>query len=388
MKPSERVSLSGHQRAVCGGIHTREQANERPAQEEGRGEVREPHWRRDDAALYVGDAREVLAEMPDRAVDTIVTSPPFWGKRDYGVPGQYGLEDTPEQYVDHLRAVFAQAWRVLADDGTVWLNLGDSFAGSWGNYAAPGSTTPRRAHQPSRVARFGTFRPPQTRLRAKNLIGLPWRVAFALQDDGWILRNAVVWNKPNAMPESVRDRLSARYELIFLLTKQARYYFDLDAVRLAYAADRSLTRPTRRGGNRPHTIATAWPPPGGNGSAASEQPNCRRSRHPAETGTGPQRHAAAPARGRNPGDVWSISTRPFRQAHYAVFPIDLPLRCIAAGCRPRGIVLDPFAGAATTGLAARRLDRSFWGIELNPDFADLAAARLSRDETFTRRTRR
>lgn len=350
--------------------------------------MREPYWSDDDAALYVGDARDVLAEMPSHSVDTIVTSPPFWGKRDYGVPGQYGLEDTPERYVDHLRGVFAEAWRVLADDGTAWLNLGDSFAGSWGNYVANGSTTSRQAHDAARVARFGTFRPPQARLRAKNLIGLPWRVAFALQDDGWLLRNAVVWHKPNAMPESVRDRMSARYELVFLLTKQTRYYFDLNAVRVAYSGDRSLARRTNRGGNRPHTIATAWPPPGGNGTAPNEQTNCRQPRHASETGTGPHQHAAAPSRGRNPGDVWSISTRPFRQAHYAVFPIDLPLRCIAAGCRPRGTVVDPFAGAATTGLAARRLERAFWGIELNPAYADLAAARLTHDKTLARQKRR
>lgn len=334
--------------------------------------MRQPYWSQDDATLYVGDARGVLAQMPDQAADAIVTSPPFWGKRDYGVAGRYGLEDTPEQYVDHLRAVFAEAWRVLADDGTAWLNLGDSFAGSWGNYVAHNSTTSRQTHDASRVARFGTFRPPQARLRAKNLIGLPWRVAFALQDDGWILRNAVIWHKPNAMPESVRDRLSTRYELIFLLTKQARYYFDLDAVRVPYTADRSLARRAHGGGNRPHTITTPWPPDG-NSTAPSEQTNCRQRRHTAETGTSRQRHAAPPATGRNPGDVWSISTRPFRQAHYAVFPIDLPLRCIAAGCRPHGTVVDPFAGAATTAIAAQRLDRAFWGIELNPAYADLAA---------------
>lgn len=350
--------------------------------------MREPYWSDDDAALYVGDARDVLAEMPDRTVDTIVTSPPFWGKRDYGVAGQYGLEDTPDQYVDHLRAVFAEAWRVLADDGTIWLNLGDCFAGSWGNYVADGSTSSRQAHDVSRVARYGTFRPPQARLRAKNLIGLPWRVVFALQDDGWLLRNAVVWHKPNAMPESVRDRLSTRYELIFLLAKQDQHYFDRDAVGAARIGGRSRERRADGGGSRPSVAATSWPDGNAGTAASGEQTNCCRHRHASETGTSRQRHAAASATGGIPGDVWSISTRPFRQAHYAVFPIDLPLRCIAAGCRPGGTVVDPFAGAATTGLAARRLDRAFRGIELNRAYADLAAARLTHDKTIARHKRR
>lgn len=344
--------------------------------------MRSPYWSANGAALYVGDARQVLTEMPDRAVDTLVTSPPFWGKRDYGVPGQYGLEDTPEEYVDHLRGVFAEAWRVLADDGTAWLNLGDCYAGSWGNYVANGSQRSRQADDELRVARYGTFLPPQARLRAKNLIGLPWRVAFALQDDGWLLRNAVVWHKPNAMPESVRDRLSARYEIIFLLAKQPRYYFDLDAIRVAYAGDRSLSRRAHHGGNRPHTIRTSWPPAHGNTGTAIDGPdNCRLRRHNAAIEARDQRHAAPSPPGRNPGDVWSISTRPFRQAHFAVFPIDVPLRCIAAGCRPGGTVLDPFAGAGTTGLAAQRLGRAFWGVELNPAYADLAAVRLTQDRT-------
>lgn len=300
-------------------------------------------------------------------------------KRDYGVPGQYGLEATPEEYVQHLRDVFTQARRVLSDDGTAWLNLGDCFAGSWGNYVADGSVSSRQADDPQRVARFGTFRPPQTRLRPKGLVGLPWRVAFALQQDGWFIRNAVVWAKPNAMPESVRDRLSTRYELIFLLVKQPRYWFDLDAIRVTYTGDRALSRRAHRSGNRPHTIRTVWPPHGTTGNASDHEENCRQRRPPATAGATGKRHAAPAPAGRNPGDVWSISTRPFHQAHFAVFPIDVPLRCIAAGCRPGGTVLDMFAGAATTGLAARRLERSFVGVELNASYADLAAARLTEE---------
>lgn len=338
--------------------------------------MRTPYWTDDTAALYIGDAREVLAEMPDRSVDAIVTSPPYWGKRDYGVSGQYGLEDSPEAYVAHLRGVFAEARRVLADDGTCWVNLGDCYAGSWGNYVADGSRRSRQAGDASRVARYGTFQPPQARLRPKNLLGLPWRVAFALQEDGWLLRSAVVWHKPNAMPESVRDRLSARYELVFFLTKSSRHWFDSDAARAACAGDQPPPRSVYRGGN--------------SGRVLDGAERCRPSqRHVTATGTTGVRHAAASPTGRTPGksecrEVWSIPTRPFRGAHFAVFPLDVPLRCIAAGCRPGGVVCDPFAGTATTGLAARCLGRAFLGVELNPAYADLAVERLTRDRAQAR----
>lgn len=358
-----------------------------PTVEEVDQPMRRPYWYADDAELYLGDARRVLAEMPERAVDTLVTSPPFWGKRDYGVPGQYGLEGTLDEYVDHLRGVFAEAWRVLTDDGTAWLNLGDGYAGSWGNYVVDGSQRSRQREDARRVARYGTFLPSQARMHAKNLLGLPWRVAFALQADGWLLRNAVVWHKPNAMPESVRDRLSARYEIIFLLVKHSHYYFDPDAVRVVdtVGVGRSLSRHGCYDGNRPHRPGTFRPPADGNTGMAIDGPgNYRSRRHNAATGAPSRRHVVSPPfvpPGTNRGDVWSISTRPFRQPHFAIWPVDVPLRCIAAGCRPEGIVLDCFAGAGTTGLAARRLGRAFVGVELNPAYADLAAVRLTDDRT-------
>src|ERR1700691_3178111 len=183
--------------------------------------------------LHVGDARAVLARMPAGSADCIVTSPPYWGKRDYGVAGQYGHEANPDAYVDTMRNVFREAHRVLADDGTCWLNLGDSYSASGGGatglhaYLGPHITTHHA-----------------TGLHAKNLLGLPWRVAFALQDDGWILRNAVVWHKPNAMPESVRDRLNCRHELLFLLSKLPAYWFDLDPIRVPHAESSRRERRT------------------------------------------------------------------------------------------------------------------------------------------------
>jgi DNA modification methylase len=305
--------------------------------------------------LYVGDARSVLATMPSQSADCVVTSPPYWGKRDYGVAGQYGREETSQSYVDTMRAVFSEARRVLADDGTCWLNLGDSYSASGGGatglhaYLGPHITTHRA-----------------TNLPAKNLLGLPWRVAFALQDDGWILRNAIIWHKPNAMPESVRDRLNCRHELVFLFVKQPAYWFDLNPIRVPHASDtrreiaERRTRPPGRPGSRTR------PPKYGPGTP--EVTTARRY--------GGQRHTRGHPHGRNPGDVWSIPTRPYKGPHFAAFPIDLPLRCIAAGCKPGGTVLDPFAGSGTTGLAAIQLDRRFTGIDLSPGFARLAAGRL------------
>jgi len=304
--------------------------------------------------LYAGDARAVLAGMPGGSVNCIVTSPPYWGKRDYGAAGQYGHEDTPAAYVQTMRDVFREARRVLADDGTCWLNLGDSYSASGGGatgmhaYLGEHITTHRAAG-----------------LAAKNLLGLPWRVAFGLQADGWILRNAVIWHKPNAMPESVRDRLSCRHELLFLLVKQPAYWFDLDPIRLPHAAAARHERPTR--------------PPGHPGSR-DRPPKYRPDTPEVVTARryGASRHGRGHPNGRNPGDVWPIPTRPYRGPHFAAYPIDLPLRCIAAGCKPGGMVLDPFTGSGTTGLAAIQLDRRFTGIDISPDFTRLAAGRLAR----------
>ena len=315
-----------------------------------------PYWHDSASALYVGDARDVLAGMPDGSADCIVTSPPYWGKRDYGVARQYGREPDPDAYVATLRGVFAEARRVLADDGTCWLNLGDSYS------AGGGAATGLHAYLGPHLTAHQV-----PGMRAKNLLGLPWRVAFALQDDGWILRNAIVWHKPNAMPESVRDRLNCRHELIFLLVKQPAYWFDLDPIRVPHRAApptrppakprdayHGSTRPPKYG---PHTRQVT----AGRRYAGLHVSGSHRRGHPL---------------GRNPGDVWAIPTRPYNGPHFAAYPIDLPLRCIAAGCKPGGTVLDPFTGTGTTGLAALQLGRRFTGIELSPEFAALAAERL------------
>jgi site-specific DNA-methyltransferase (cytosine-N4-specific) len=305
--------------------------------------------------LYVGDARAVLAGMPEASANCIVTSPPYWGKRDYGVPGQYGHEDSPAAYVDTMRQVFREARRVLADDGTCWLNLGDSYSTSGGG--ASGKHAYLGAHAATH---------PAAGVHAKNLLGLPWRVALALQEDGWILRNAVIWHKPNAMPEPVRDRLACRHEFVFLLVKSTGYWFDLDPIREPYKTVKPSESPAaaRHGRTRPpgHAGSRTRPPKSGPGTPEV---------------TTARRHTRGHPNGRNPGDVWSILTRPYKGPHFAAYPIDLPLRCIAAGCKPGGVVLDPFAGSGTTGLAAIQLGRRFTGIDISPDFARLAAGRLA-----------
>ncbi len=327
-----------------------------------------PFWQDARSAIYLGDACDVLAAMPAGSADCIVTSPPYWAKRDFGVAGQYGREPSPAAYVETMRTVFHQARRVLAEDGTCWLNLGDSYTESGapvtGLHSYVGSGLTGR-HTPG--------------MAAKNLLGLPWRVALALQGDGWIIRNAIVWHKPNAMPESVRDRMSCRYELLFLLVKSRRYWFDLDPIRIPHGST-GPRRPSgmpvtgrhpgdgKRSGNRPSTIR-----PGGTrlpkyGPHAREVADARRHK--------PQPHRRMHPNGRNPGDVWSIPTYPYRGPHFAAFPAELPTRCIQAGCKPDGTVLDMFAGTGTTGLAALTLGRRCTGIELNPAFAALAAERL------------
>jgi DNA modification methylase len=300
------------------------------------------------AQLLVGDARDVLSSMPDGSADCIVTSPPYWAKRDYGVVGQYGHEHSPAGYVDTMRAVFTEARRVLADRGTCWLNLGDSYS--------VGSGTASGLHAYIGTSLAGR-RTPGT--AAKNLLGLPWRVALALQDDGWLLRNAVVWHK---------------------LVKQPSYWFDLDPIRIPHATH---PQPAARDRQRPARATTDRRPPrapvgprrsGGTTRPPKYGPHTRQVIGAQRYGTG--RRRAAHPNGRNPGDVWSIPTRPYRGPHFAAFPVDIPLRCIAAGCPPGGKVLDPFCGAGTTGLAALSLGRGFIGVDLNPAFIALADERL------------
>lgn len=302
----------------------------------------------DDAiTLWHGDALEVLRELADGSVDCCVTSPPYFGLRDYGVEGQLGAESSPAEFVEAMRAVFAEVRRVLADDGTLWLNLGDSYYSGRGN---PGPNSADEKNPARRGWVRPVDRPGQSWAKPKDLLGIPWRVAFALQDDGWTLRNSIIWHKPNAMPESVTDRLSTRHENVFMFSKRARYWFDLDPIReRADTADRPGPR-------------RSYAP----GSASS----MNAGEH--QTMKGPFAGLPLNEAGKNPGDVWAIPTQPFPGAHFAVFPQALPERCILAGCKPGGTVLDPFSGSGTTGLAATKHGRRYVGIDLNREYLDLS----------------
>lgn len=330
-----------------------------------------PYYADDDVTLYHGDSLDTLRALSAGAADCIVTSPPYYGLRDYGTPGQYGLEDTPAAYVDTMTAVFREARRVLADDGTLWLNLGDSYYSGRGN---PGPNSDD-GKQPARRGWVRPIdRPGQEWAKPKDLLGMPWRVAFALQADGWILRNAIVWNKPNAMPESVTDRLSARYELVFLFSKSRRYWFDLDPIRepLAYPDDADGSRIFGGKNGGVGKVGSSYRTAGGMPNTYGKPRGLDES-WDASTGLRPHTgHRGTHEAGRNPGDVWTIPTSPFPDAHFAVMPQALALRCIQAGCKPGGTVLDPFSGSGTTGLAATRAGRRYIGIDLNADYHNLA----------------
>ncbi|AXB43671.1 DNA-methyltransferase [Amycolatopsis albispora] len=380
----------------------------------------QPYFHNHGITLYTGDATTVMARLPERSVDCVVTSPPYWGLRDYGtgrwtggdptcahqVPAQrhlnrqrchrcgarredqqHGLEPTPQDYIDRLLAVFSELARVLADTGTVWLNLGDSYSAEPpGKAAEPMRASTLSGRGAAAPLRESVRRADVRRTRSlprKNLVGMPWRVAFALQADGWILRNAIVWHKPNAMPESVRDRLSNRYEMVFLLTTQQRYFFNLDAIREPLARPEALGEGIVIGGQnkgRDGGIGATERRRGRSiyGKYDHAEPFASRPHGQAMRPTG-TRHTTGHPHGKNPGDVWSIATRPLREAHFAAFPIDLPHRCITASCPDGGTVLDPFSGAATTGIAARQLGRSYIGIDLNPEFHDIGLRRLGLD---------
>jgi site-specific DNA-methyltransferase (cytosine-N4-specific) len=269
--------------------------------------LREHRFSVEKPTIIHGDALQVLRRLDSGCVQCIVTSPPYWGLRDYNVAEQVGLVESLPQYLNRLTEVFAEARRVLADDGVFWLNIGDSFTSGNRGWRAPDRKNPARAMSVRPTTPDG--------LKAKDLIGLPWRLAFSLQEDGWYLRSDIVWNKPNAMPESVRDRPNRSHEFIFMFTKSERYKYDREAVR------------------------------------------------------GPN--------GRNLRSVWNVNTKPFPGAHFATFPPELIEPCILTCTDAGDVVLDPFFGAGTVGLVAERHDRKYVGIELNSEYVGLAATRLS-----------
>jgi DNA modification methylase len=316
-----------------------------------------------DYKVLIGDCIQSMKNLPDQSVNTCITSPPYFGLRDYGNDGQIGLEPTPDDFVAALVSVFREVKRVLRDDGTLWLNLGDSYNSIWGihsgrmdNQTGVGAGRRQwregsaradgavRSDGVSRRNRDGTHAPG---LKPKDLIGIPWRVAFALQQDGWYLRQDIIWHKPNPMPESVKDRCTKAHEYIFLLSKSPKYYFDNEAIKVPVKQD---------WGTRNRT----------NGKYHKD-------------GTGLQPHSGLEKSYEmaNKRSVWTVTTKPFKGAHFATFPPELIEPCVLAGCPEGGVVLDPFGGSGTTAGVALKHGRNAILCELNPQYAELIDSRVS-----------
>jgi DNA modification methylase len=318
--------------------------------------------------IIVSDALEALKRLPDGVADCGVTSPPYYGLRDYGVAGQIGLEATPQEYVDRLVAVFREFWRVLRDDGTLWINIADSYAGGG-----------RGGGSPKQMSNRGTVDMPRSKvpngIKPKDLIGIPWMLAFALRADGWYLRQEIIWAKPNPMPESVTDRCTKSHESIFLLSKQPKYYFNAAAI-AEPVADTTIRRlgqdvenqagSTRVPGKTNGPMKAAAPRYGGKKYAECPDVFMR-------TKSG---NAYDFRENRNKRDVWTVTTKPFSGAHFATFPKDLIEPCILAGSRKGGLVVDMFCGSGTTGIVALSHERQFLGIEISPEYAKIAEARI------------
>jgi DNA modification methylase len=329
--------------------------------------------------ILIGDCRDVLRTLPDESVQCVVTSPPYWGLRSYGVGtanGEIGQEESFWDFLDAMVDVFREVRRVLRSDGTAWVNMGDGYAndGKWGG-ATGGKHSDFLHGQSSRVGREKR----RTGLKPKDLIGQPWRLAFALQDDGWWLRRDIIWHKLNPMPESVRDRPTCAHEYIFLLTKSQSYFYDADAI----AEPVSPNTHARLSQNVAAQIGSARANGGaktnGNMKAVGRTPKTQ----PAGQGVKNNESFAAacslPVTHRNKRTVWPLSTEAYRDAHFATFPPALIEPCIKAGCPEGGTVLDPFGGAGTTGLVADRLQRNAVLIELNPEYAAMARRRIHGD---------
>ena len=364
-------------------------------------------------SILNGDCRDILKTLPDGSVHCCVTSPPYFGLRNYEVDGQIGLEPTPAAFVAELVDVFREVRRVLRDDGTLWLNLGDSYAtdSKWGG--STGGKAAKGLHGVNGGGRTKT----SVGLPDKNLIGIPWRVAFALQDDGWILRQDVVWNKPNPMPESVKDRCTKAHEYIFMLSKSPRYYFDADAIAedqvkgtagsrfdvgktashqqgraqtgLRKQAVRAAELAAQHGLTEAHIaairsvgISDAGKAKVTTNGAGKNDPAVQALADEAKSVLGGYYREFLIPEKRNKRSVWTVTTKPFKGAHFATFPPDLIEPCILAGSPKGGIVLDPFGGAGTTGMVANRLNRSAILIELNPGFAEMAEQRIAADSTL------
>jgi len=287
--------------------------------------------------IHCMDALTGLRQMDDQSVNCIVTSPPYWNQRDYGVEGQIGMEKSPEEYIQKIVFVFHEINRILRDDGTLWLNLGDTYD-----------------------------------RKTKNLLGIPWKVAFELQADGWHLRQDIIWSKPNPMPESVIDRCTKSHEYLFLLTKSAKYYFDHGAM-LEEATGYDGRQDTKyKGGKKDISVGAHERWRYKNLQSDGQRPNTMHFKRLVGE------EYLSPVRNRR--SVWTVATEPFREAHFATYPEKLIEPCLLAGCPAGGIVLDPFMGSGTTAIVADRYNRSYIGFEINPEYIKIAERRIAKNQ--------
>ena len=339
--------------------------------------------------IYVGDAQECLKKLPDNSIDCCITSPPYWGLRDYGVGGQLGLEKTPEEHIAALVKVFREVHRVLKPEGTLWVNYGDTYASGINGRAAADVVNDNRTF---RDKPFSTV---VGKLKPKDLVGLPWLLAFALRDKvGFYLRSDIIWHKPNCMPESVKDRPVKAHEYMFLFSKSPRYFYNYNAILEPVAAndngniqhpnalrfDRCVNEPVRPGHNDcQHRLSRGK---GNNKSfrgGGAYVHNQSFQNGLKDVGGQTVGNRENPSGMRNRRTVWTIASRGFAEAHFATYPPELVRPCLLAGCPAGGVVLDPFGGAGTTALEAERQQKNAILIELNPKYADMARRRIVQD---------
>ena len=313
-----------------------------------------------------GNSLEVLKSLPDNSIDCCVTSPPYYALRDYGCDGQIGLEETPEKYIESLCDVFSEVRRVLTPEGTLWLNIGDSYNGN-----KVGNTEVVKNKKVSESNDFhkklwGGAKP-------KDLIGIPWMLAFALRSQGWYLRQDIIWHKGNPLPESVTDRCTKSHEYIFLLSKSQKYYFDHEAIQEeATSSDKPrVFGANNQKGTLRNDIGRVYKPRTKNCQYDGQRPNSMHLKR--EAGMSDEVYPV-----RNKRDVWTVNTKPCKEAHFATYPFELIKPCILAGCPENGIVLDPFMGSGTTAIVARSLNRNYLGVELNPEYIKIAHKRLEK----------
>lgn len=338
--------------------------------------------------LICGDALDELRKIPRKSIHCVVTSPPYYGLRDYKQPGQIGLERSPDEYVKRLVEVFREVWHVLRDEGTLWINIGDSYARMQeGNVPQSKNIECTPPVMSGRIKNAG--------LKPKDLIGIPWRLAFALQADGWYLRSDIIWAKPNAMPESVLDRPTRSHEYIFLLSKKERYFYDSTSISepsvCTHSSGNGYKRESRlsyQDDNGPRGSDKPWVPKGKHSATDKQSRGKRMTENVALNRSLGADHDSPFGATRNKRSVWIVSTVPYAKAHFATYPPELIYPCILAGCPSGGTVLDPFVGSGTTIIAAIRNNRSAIGIDLNGEYIEMARQRimsevplLSKDES-------